>query len=47
MRLLTDALHAYGKAVKQALPLLIIVTIILDALLLQSIDRAPSMDIGF
>jgi nitrogen fixation/metabolism regulation signal transduction histidine kinase len=47
MGLLTDAIYAYGKAVKRALPILIVVTIILDALLFLSIEPASPVVIAF
>lgn len=47
MGLLADAVRAYGRAIKRALPLLVVVTVILDALLLRSIDQAPLLDIAF
>jgi hypothetical protein len=46
MGLLADALYAYGQAVKRALPLLVVVTVILDALLLRSVDPAPLADVA-
>lgn len=37
----TDALRTYGSAVKRAVPLLVVVTVMLDALLLRSVEPAP------
>ena len=47
MGLLIDAVRAYGTAVKRAFPLLVVVTVILDALLLRYVEPAPPIVIGF
>lgn len=46
MRLVPDILRAYGAAIREALPLLIVITIILDALLLRTIEPAPPLAIA-
>lgn len=46
MRLVPDVLRAYGAAIRGAVPLLVVITIILDALLLRTIEPAPPLEIA-